>query len=394
LIHKPTFSGDLDNYDIWCVLDEQYLQKYEPVLLTTGERCHQSADVLAQYTPNKLEFLLVKCEEKGKTENNNIVVSILSEFDPKTNPKLAACLINKQDKPIEIGSDVVNSDASGTVVVSTASADAISTDLQNVVNSTSNLVNTNNTNSNNNTNNNTNSIAVNSASALSKYEEIKSSFDIFVQVLSSQCLNVEFIVKIKEIQDEYFRPSLEFIENILGDKYNVLYSLLVDRFLVDINQKLINKTNSAQNAKLLDLKQDMKYLIDNKPKMLLIENPPQLNKDTKSTMLRMCDSLNYYFVIDNNVYTQLQDVLSTLSYSSYLIKFDGMLYDFDSLIALSDVVNNEYQNLDDKGFLICEKMFKFISLLHSLKHFKFNLYELCCQKVIQVFFMVSLFCKI
>ena len=46
LLHKSTFSGDFDNYDIWCVLDEQYLQKYEPVLLSTGERCHQSADIV------------------------------------------------------------------------------------------------------------------------------------------------------------------------------------------------------------------------------------------------------------------------------------------------------------------------------------------------------------
>ena len=49
LIHKSTFSGDFDNYDIWCVLDYGYLQKYEPVLLATGERCHQSADVVSTY---------------------------------------------------------------------------------------------------------------------------------------------------------------------------------------------------------------------------------------------------------------------------------------------------------------------------------------------------------
>lgn len=47
LIHKSTFSGDFDNYDIWCVLDDGYLQKYEPVLLACGERCHQSADVVS-----------------------------------------------------------------------------------------------------------------------------------------------------------------------------------------------------------------------------------------------------------------------------------------------------------------------------------------------------------
>ena len=48
LIHKSTFSGDFDNYDIWCVRDDGYLQKYEPVLLATGERCHQSADVVSR----------------------------------------------------------------------------------------------------------------------------------------------------------------------------------------------------------------------------------------------------------------------------------------------------------------------------------------------------------
>jgi hypothetical protein len=47
LIHRSTFSGDFDNYDIWCVAeDKNYLQKYEPVLLSTGERCHQSTDIV------------------------------------------------------------------------------------------------------------------------------------------------------------------------------------------------------------------------------------------------------------------------------------------------------------------------------------------------------------
>ena len=50
LIHKSTFSGDFDNYDIWCVRDDGYLQKYEPVLLATGERCHQSADVVCLFS--------------------------------------------------------------------------------------------------------------------------------------------------------------------------------------------------------------------------------------------------------------------------------------------------------------------------------------------------------
>ena len=48
LIHKSTFTGNFENYDVWCVLDESYLQKYEPVLLASGERCHQSADVVSK----------------------------------------------------------------------------------------------------------------------------------------------------------------------------------------------------------------------------------------------------------------------------------------------------------------------------------------------------------
>jgi hypothetical protein len=57
LIHKSTFSGDFDNYDIWCVLDDGYLQKYEPVLLATGERCHQSADVVSRLSYMLLNLL-------------------------------------------------------------------------------------------------------------------------------------------------------------------------------------------------------------------------------------------------------------------------------------------------------------------------------------------------
>jgi len=53
LIHKSTFSGDFDNYDIWCVRE-----KYEPVLLATGERCHQSADVVCLFSIFKLNFIL------------------------------------------------------------------------------------------------------------------------------------------------------------------------------------------------------------------------------------------------------------------------------------------------------------------------------------------------
>lgn len=92
LIHKATFSGDLNNYDLWCVLDASYLQKYEPVMLLTGERCHQSTGVYAQYSTNKDEFLLMRVEEKGRTESDNVVVAVLPDFEPKNNPKIAAQL--------------------------------------------------------------------------------------------------------------------------------------------------------------------------------------------------------------------------------------------------------------------------------------------------------------
>lgn len=119
LLHKPTFSGDLNNYDIWCVLDDVYLQKYEPVLLLTGERCHQSVDLLAQYTANKDDFLVVKIEEKGKTETDNLVVAVLADYEPKNNPKMAAALTN-------------DSSASTTVAIAataTSTAPAASTPL-------------------------------------------------------------------------------------------------------------------------------------------------------------------------------------------------------------------------------------------------------------------------
>ena len=92
LIHKPTFSGDLNSYDIWCVLDNIYLRKFEPVLLLTGERCHQSVELIAEYSANKDDFLVVRVEEKGKTESDNLVVAVLAEYEPKNNIKMANAL--------------------------------------------------------------------------------------------------------------------------------------------------------------------------------------------------------------------------------------------------------------------------------------------------------------
>jgi hypothetical protein len=146
LIHRSTFQ-DYDNYDIWCVRDDGYLQKYEPVYLSTGERCHQSADILAQYTPDKSEFVVVKVEEKGKTEQNNVVVSVLNEYEPKNNLQLVIQSTNNQEDE-EVDEEGV----------------------------------------------------INKNKKLAVYDELKPTFDIFLQILLSQFINSEFLFKIKEIQ--------------------------------------------------------------------------------------------------------------------------------------------------------------------------------------------------
>jgi hypothetical protein len=147
LIHKSTFS-DVENYDIWCVRDDGYLQKYEPVYLSTGERCHQSADILAQYTPDKNEFVLVKCEEKGKTEQNNIVVCVINEYEPK-NMTFFQQLKQQDTEPIQEHSE---------------------TPIKSV----------------------------------DSYDDLKPTFDVFLQILLSQSINSEFLCKIKEIQGFQF----------------------------------------------------------------------------------------------------------------------------------------------------------------------------------------------
>jgi hypothetical protein len=50
---------------------------------------------LAQYTQDRNEFLLVKVEEKGKTEQNNIVVGVLSEYEPKNNKAYSKLLLQQ-----------------------------------------------------------------------------------------------------------------------------------------------------------------------------------------------------------------------------------------------------------------------------------------------------------
>ena len=54
------------------------------------------------------------------------------------------------------------------------------------------------------------------------YDDLKTTLDVFLQVLLSQHLNGEFLLRIKELQDEYFKPSIEFIDTILNEKYTLL----------------------------------------------------------------------------------------------------------------------------------------------------------------------------
>lgn len=349
LIHRPTFMGDFDNYDIYCVLDDQYLQKYEPVLLSTGERCHQSADVLAQYTANKTEFLLVKVEEKGKTENNNIVVGVLPEYEPKNNPKMAAALLGTSTESGQV--------ANAQVPVTSAQ--------QTAADSANNVV-------------------------VVTYDDLKSTFDVFLQVMSSQYLNVEFLLKVKEIQDEYFKPSIEFIDTILNEKYNLLFACM-NNFLINLNEKLklnFQSTNSNNNSSsssnnnncnndtsssstkiFIELKQEFKYLLDNKPKLII----QKVEFDGPSK--KKCESLNYY--------CDEESLICNVLDAKYLLQFEGILYDADTLQQIIPLNSN---GLDaDKQFFVCSKMCNLVNLLHSLKHFKYTYLEICSQKVSNIY---------
>ena len=384
------------------MLDDQYLQKYEPVLLTTGERCHQSADVLAQYTPNKQEFFLVKIEEKGKTENNNIVVSILNDYDPKTNPKIAASLmspiINSKTSPNKANSESCTNETSSTSsAISSAVAESINQAMpaallinENIISksvSAEVIVHENEASSlpsSSSSSSSSSSLSAAAATNQTKYYEFKESFEIFIQVLSSQFLNVEFLVKIREMQEDYFRPSLEFIENLLAEKGALLVGILAEKFLASINEKLASKllssagSNDGSSRLFVDLKPELKYLLENRPKMLLIESTASGSNDT-AKKFKYCESLSLDLdVLDSNNLTLMEEIDSILSQHlspNVVIKFDGSLYDSETLCTLG------HAHIEDKEYYVCEKMFKFLSLMHSLKHFKFNLYELCSQKV-------------
>jgi hypothetical protein len=160
---------------------------------------------LAQYTADKTEFVLVKVEEKGKTEQNNIVVGVLNEYEPK----------NRKIFFNQLAATSSSGDDEGAKLIGSSS----------VITADSNL---NQQNLNTSSSSNSNIVVV-------TYDDLKTTLDVFLQVLLSQHLNGEFLSRIKELQDEYFKPSIEFIDTILNEKY----SLLINNFTHFMNLKKI-----------------------------------------------------------------------------------------------------------------------------------------------------------
>lgn len=217
LIHKSTFS-DLDNYDIWCVRDDGFLQKYEPVMLSTGERCHQSADVLAQYTPDKNEFMLVKVEEKGKTEQNNLVVCVLPEYEPKNNEALVASL-TAQANLQQVADEAAEQPLGDVDKQKMEEEDPMATEM---------LATATDAN-----------LEANNLMALDDVNQLKPTFDIFLQILLSQFLNSEFLPRIKQIHDDYFKPALDLIDSVIDEKYRIVseFAKFVESFKLYLDEK-------------------------------------------------------------------------------------------------------------------------------------------------------------
>ena len=312
--------------------------------------------MLAQYTQDKNEFLLVKVEEKGKTEQNNTVVSVLPEYEPNNN-KLYSKLLQPQQivvahadtngaAPKVNPAAVNNTNATASHVVVAEGAHETSNAEQNVV--------------------------------VVTYDDLKTTFDVFLQVLLSQYLNGEFLLRIKQIQDEYFKPSIEFIETILNEKYTLINNYL-NEFIFYLNSKL--------NTKLINvkLKPLFKDIFEKRPRMVLL-NENELNQaNLHINNTAKCESFVYESTsgVGGALFSS-QDLdlehINKLLESRCLVKFSGSLYNSDTLLPL--VNTNQNDDFDDKQqFFICSKVFNLIKLMHSLRHFKINYYEICSKKV-------------
>jgi hypothetical protein len=271
-------------------------------------------------------------------------VAVLNEYEPKNNRKLHEQLTNQADMSNTVNNAMVSS----------------TNTTQGVVHSTANTT------------------QANQGVILVTYDDLKTAFDVFLQALLSQYLNAEFMMRIKEIQEEYFKPSIEFIDTILNEKYNLLMNYL-NEYLLTLNQRL-NQPDEQQHVNvthhdLIQLKPFYKYLIEHKPKLELIQ---ETNNENNENRFIKCESLAFNL-------TQIQNErLNKLLLAKYQIKFTGNLYNTDTLLALDEPsltsIQQEYNN-KEYHYFVCAKIFELSRLLHSIKHFKIHFYELASQKI-------------
>ncbi len=273
-------------------------------------------------------------------------------------------------------STIANTPAITTSTTSNTSSTTNTTDNTNILPNTSTPSSATNNNLTSNSvassSNNTNSSVV-----VVTYDDLKATLDVFLQALLSQNLNSEFLVKLKEIQDEYFKPSIEFIDSILNEKYVLLMNSLS---LFMTNNRDDTKNNKNQCDKSSSTKQQLiqfdplfKYLFETKPKLI--------SQNLQSEARCKCQAL----VFLNN------DLLYDDQYTAqYVIKFTGTSYNQDNLLPIDDVTtmsdaSHSTVQLDkdsiNKEFLVCPKTLQFVQLGHMIKHLKIQFYEICQQKI-------------
>ena len=178
---------------------------------------------LAQYTADKTEFVLVKVEEKGKTEQDNIVVGVLNNYEPKNRK-----IFNPQSvSTTNIASTSAVPSSSSVVASTTPSLPSTSQSTATTVPSNNVLVVT--------------------------YDDLKATLDVFLQALLSQNLNSEFLIK-------------------LNEKYVSLMSNL-SQFITMSDKKGSNK----QKQQLVQFESLFKYLVETKPKLIsqILQSEPR-----------------------------------------------------------------------------------------------------------------------
>jgi hypothetical protein len=169
------------------------------------------------------------------------------------------------------------------------------------------------------------------------------------------------------------------MDTILNEKYDLVLNYL--------NELLTSTSNMKKTLKLKPL---YKYLLENKPKL-------EINMNTSPSANKRCESLIYEDEVDDGL--DLLNNYDLTLVSQHLIKFTGHSYNLDNLQHYNknnddisdtiDLINNFTGNTNDGfthstspagQFFICSKILNITQLLHSLRHFKINYFELCSQK--------------